>query len=59
MTNVSCFFSEFLGTAILVLVLLAVLDSRNGAPPSGLVPLVLFVTFLGINRFPGHGGRCK
>ncbi|KAK0235010.1 putative aquaporin 4 [Armillaria nabsnona] len=53
MTNVSCFFSEFLGTAILVLVLLAVLDSRNGAPPSGLVPLVLFVTFLGITASLG------
>ncbi|PBK78984.1 aquaporin-like protein [Armillaria gallica] len=53
MTDVSCFFSEFLGTAILVLVLLAVLDSRNGAPPSGLVPLVLFVTFLGITASLG------
>ncbi len=48
MTNVSCFFTEFLGTAILVLVILAVTDARNSPPPSGLLPLVLFIVFLGI-----------
>ncbi|KIK66866.1 hypothetical protein GYMLUDRAFT_239088 [Collybiopsis luxurians FD-317 M1] len=47
MTNVSCFFSEFLGTAILVIVLFAVLDKSN-APPAGMLPLVIFVLFLGI-----------
>ncbi|KAF9020678.1 aquaporin [Hymenopellis radicata] len=48
MTNVSCFFTEFLGTAILVLVILAVTDARNSPLPSGLLPLVLFILFLGI-----------
>ncbi|KIK61299.1 hypothetical protein GYMLUDRAFT_243493 [Collybiopsis luxurians FD-317 M1] len=47
MTNVSCFFSEFLGTAILVLVLFAALDKPN-APPPGMLPLVIFIVFLGI-----------
>ncbi|KAK0443105.1 putative aquaporin 4 [Desarmillaria tabescens] len=62
MTNVSCFFSEFLGTAILVFVLLAVLDSLNRDEMDGrdeairrclLVPLALFVTFLGITASLG------
>jgi len=47
MPAAACFFSEFLGTAILVMVLLAVLDKHNGPPPSGLVPLVLFILLLG------------
>src|ERR1700761_2376156 len=40
MTNVSCFFSEFLGASILVIVLFAVLDRAN-APPPGMLPLVI------------------
>ncbi len=48
-------FSEFLGTAILVLVLLAVLDSRNGAPPSWSCPSRTFRNVSRNNRFPGHG----
>ncbi|KAF9046942.1 aquaporin-like protein [Hymenopellis radicata] len=48
MTNVSCFFTEFLGTAILVLVILAVTDARNSPVQSDLLPLVLFILFLGI-----------
>ncbi|KAL0579421.1 hypothetical protein V5O48_002592 [Marasmius crinis-equi] len=48
MTNVSCFFSEFLATAILILVILAVTDKRNSPPPYGLLPLVVFILTLGI-----------
>ncbi|CAE6530310.1 unnamed protein product [Rhizoctonia solani] len=47
LSDAQCFFSEVLGTAILLLVVLAVTDNRNGPPPSGLVPLVLFITILG------------
>jgi aquaglyceroporin related protein len=42
-----CFFSELFGTAILLIVILAITDKRNGPPPSGLVPLALFITILG------------
>jgi aquaglyceroporin related protein, other eukaryote len=47
-TNVSAFFSEFLATAILVLVILAATDKRNSPPPYGLLPLVIFILTLGI-----------
>ncbi|QRV76720.1 aquaporin, Major intrinsic protein family [Ceratobasidium sp. AG-Ba] len=47
LSNIQCFFSEVLATAILLLVVLAVTDRRNGPPPDGLVPLVLFITILG------------
>ncbi|CAE6414541.1 unnamed protein product [Rhizoctonia solani] len=47
LSDAQCFFSEVLGTAILLLVILAVTDKRNGPPPSGLVPLVLFILILG------------
>jgi aquaglyceroporin related protein len=53
MTSVSCFFSEFLATAMLLMVLLAVTDKANGCPPPGLVPLVLFFTILGIGAALG------
>ncbi|KII90844.1 hypothetical protein PLICRDRAFT_107336 [Plicaturopsis crispa FD-325 SS-3] len=53
MTNVSAFFDEFLGTAVLLLVVLAVTDRKNSPPPSGLVPLVLFITILGIGACLG------
>ena len=49
----ACFFSEYLGTALLVLVLFAVLDKKNGPPPSGLVPLVLFILFIGLGACLG------
>lgn len=45
--SAACFFSEFLGTAILLMVLLAALDKHNGPPPAGLVPFVLFILLLG------------
>ncbi|KAF7796448.1 hypothetical protein EIP86_007625 [Pleurotus ostreatoroseus] len=48
MTQVSSFFDEFLGTAILLIIVCAVSDQRNGPPPPGLVPLVLWITVLGI-----------
>jgi len=49
----ACFFSEYLGTALLVMVLFAVLDKRNGPPPAGLVPLVLFILFIGLGACLG------
>ncbi|KAG6908265.1 hypothetical protein DXG01_005530 [Tephrocybe rancida] len=53
MTNVSAFFSEFFVTAILVLVILAVTDKGNSPAPAGLVPLALFITFVGITAALG------
>lgn len=53
MTNVSCFFDEYLGTALLVIVVLAVLDRHNGPPPAGLVPLCLFIVIYGIGAAIG------
>ncbi|KAE9395433.1 aquaporin [Gymnopus androsaceus JB14] len=47
MTNVSAFFSEFLGTAILVFIVFTATDPMN-AIPSNLVPVMLFVVLLGI-----------
>jgi len=48
MTNVSAFFDEFVGTAVLMIVVLAINDKKNGPPPAGLAPLVLFLLVLGI-----------
>jgi aquaglyceroporin related protein, other eukaryote len=53
MTNVSAFFDEFLGTVVLAIVVLAVTDKKNGPPPAGLVPLVLFFLVLGIGNALG------
>ncbi|KAH9851504.1 aquaporin [Lenzites betulinus] len=53
MTSVSCFFDEFLATAVLLIVVCAINDSRNGPPPSGLAPLVLFIMILGIGAALG------
>lgn len=53
MTPVSAWFDEFIGTAVLLLVVLAVTDKKNGPPPVGLVPLVLFITILGIGAALG------
>jgi aquaglyceroporin related protein len=46
MTSISCFFSEFMATAVLLMVVMAVTDKKHGPPPS-LVPLALFITILG------------
>ncbi|KAF9221599.1 major intrinsic protein superfamily membrane channel protein [Gyrodon lividus] len=48
MTSVSCFFAEFLGSAMLIIAILSVTDKKNGPPPPGLVPVALFFTILGI-----------
>ncbi|KAF8501941.1 aquaporin [Gautieria morchelliformis] len=48
MTSASCFFNEFLGTALLLIVVLAVTDKGNLSPPQGMLPLVLFFTVFGI-----------
>jgi len=53
MTPVSCFFSEFLASATLMIVILAVTDKRNNPPAPGLVPLALFFTILGIGACLG------
>ncbi|CDO69991.1 hypothetical protein BN946_scf184973.g1 [Trametes cinnabarina] len=53
MTSVSCWFDEFLGTAVLLIVVCAITDVRNGPPPPGLVPLVLFIMILGIGAALG------
>lgn len=45
--------AQFLGAFILVLVILAVTDKRNGPPPAGMVPLVIFIVFLGISSAYG------
>lgn len=53
MTSVSCFFSEFMATAVLVIMVFAFTDKRNSPPPAGLVPLCLFVLILGIGACLG------
>jgi len=53
MTNVSAFFEEFLGTTVLVIVVLAINDRKNGPPPAGLAPLALFFLVLGIGNALG------
>lgn len=53
MTNVSCFFSEFLATAVLLIVVLAMNDNKNLPPPAGLTPLILFFVILGLGASLG------
>ncbi|KAF8902592.1 aquaporin-like protein [Gymnopilus junonius] len=53
LTAVSCFFSEFLGTAVLAFVIMAATDKKNAAPPTALLPLVLFLTLLGLGAALG------
>lgn len=53
MTNVSAFFDEFLGATVLIIVVLAINDKRNGPPPAGLAPLALFFLVLGIGNSLG------
>jgi len=48
LTNISCFFVEFTGTMILALMIVAASDKYNMAPPPGLLPLVIFLTLLGL-----------
>jgi aquaglyceroporin related protein, other eukaryote len=53
MTDVSCFFTEFLGTAILVFMVLAATDKKNNAPPNYLLPLIIFLVLLGLGAALG------
>ena len=53
MTQVSCFFSEFLATTVLYMMVLALADNRNGAPTNGLLPFALFVLFIGLGASLG------
>jgi len=53
MTNVSAFFSEFFGTAILMISVFAMCDNGNMPPPTGLAPLYLFILILGIGAALG------
>ncbi|OAX42144.1 major intrinsic protein superfamily membrane channel protein [Rhizopogon vinicolor AM-OR11-026] len=53
MTPVSCFFSEFIGSAILAIGGLCATDKNNGPPPPGLVPLALFIVLFGIGASLG------
>jgi len=53
MTNISCFFNEFIGTAILALIIVAASDKYNLAPPKGLLPLVIFFVLLGLGTALG------
>jgi len=48
MPSANCFFDEFIGTFILLLVVFAVTDKKNSPPPGWLVPLVVLFTILGI-----------
>ncbi|KAF5341434.1 hypothetical protein D9758_014749 [Tetrapyrgos nigripes] len=52
-TNGCAFFSEFLTTALLLIVILAATDKRNCPPPYGLLPLVVFILTLGIGAALG------
>ncbi|KAK6981286.1 aquaporin-like protein, partial [Favolaschia claudopus] len=47
MTNVSAFFTELLATAMLVLVIVALTNNTNTAPPA-LFPIAIFIAMLGI-----------
>ncbi|KIJ47799.1 hypothetical protein M422DRAFT_45555 [Sphaerobolus stellatus SS14] len=49
LTSVSAFFDEFLGTALLVMVILAVTDKSNLAPRPYLLPIALMWTLMGIS----------
>jgi len=48
LSSAGCFFSEFLATAVLLFIIFAVTDKRNSPPPAGLLPLVIFLTIVGI-----------
>ncbi|KAJ7636989.1 putative aquaporin 4 [Roridomyces roridus] len=53
-SDASAFFAELLGTAILVLVILAMTDENiNSTPHPSLFPLTLFITMLGISSSLG------
>ncbi|KAI0087003.1 aquaporin-like protein [Irpex rosettiformis] len=49
LTNVSAFFEEFLGTAMLLLAICAATDKRKGPASPERVPIAVFMTMLGIS----------
>ncbi|KAI6103079.1 aquaporin-like protein [Pisolithus croceorrhizus] len=49
MTSLSCFFSEFLASAMLIIPILVVTDKRNEPIPVWLVPATVFIALLGIS----------
>ncbi|KAI0344422.1 aquaporin [Trametopsis cervina] len=53
MTNIRCFFDEFLGTAVLLIFVCAITDQNNGPPPAGLVPLGLFFVICAVGTSLG------
>ena len=53
MTSVSCFFSEFFASAVLLIAVFAFIDKKNHAPPAGLLPVPLFILILGIGACLG------
>ncbi|KAM5541379.1 hypothetical protein V8D89_004933 [Ganoderma adspersum] len=53
MIPVSAWFEEFLGTVILLIVVCAMCDPRNGHAPPGFVALILFITMIGISAALG------
>nr|VWO98413.1 A necrosis toxin (Ptr necrosis toxin) (ToxA) (Toxin A) [Ganoderma boninense] len=53
MTAASAWFQEFLGTAIILIVVCALGDVRNRNAPPGLAPFVLFIMMLGISAALG------
>lgn len=57
LTNVSSFFSEFVGAAILTMTVFAMSDKKNLAPPSGLAPLVLAFVLGGLAASLGGTGN--
>lgn len=52
MTDILCFYNEFIDAAVLLIVILAIGDRNNTPPPDGLNPLILLflVTGLGLSR---------
>jgi len=53
MSGGNCFFNEFIGAFILLMVLFAVTDKKNSNPPGGLVPLILFIIILSVTNTVG------
>ncbi|KAH9821785.1 aquaporin-like protein [Melampsora americana] len=53
MSNVNCFFQEFLNTAILLLVILAISDRQNSPAPDGMNPFILLWLIVGLGACLG------
>jgi len=48
LTNVSCFFSEFLATAVMMIAVFAIGDKQNHPVPHGLAPVAIFLLILAL-----------